>query len=199
MAADPAPPQHERSLLKIRRLGPADRAAAHALLDLFAHVFEEPDTYSGARPSDEYLKRLLARETFIALIAETEGRVVGGLVAYVLDKLEQARSEVYIYDLAVADNFRRRGIATALIRHIQAIAAELGAWVVFVQADRTDNAAIALYSGLGQREDVLHFDLPLNNPRNAPPPHPDTNPGNADVPHTGAFAIKRSEPGDETP
>ncbi|WP_018141000.1 AAC(3)-I family aminoglycoside N-acetyltransferase [Thioalkalivibrio sp. ALJ7] len=199
MAADPAPPPKERSLLKIRRLGPADRTAAHALLDLFADVFGEPDTYSGARPSDEYLKRLLARETFIALIAETEGQVVGGLVAYVLDKIEQARSEVYIYDLAVADDFRRRGIATALIRHTQAIAAELGAWVVFVQADRTDNAAIALYTGLGQREDVLHFDLPLNNPRNAPPSHAGTNLGNTEVPHTGSFAIKRSETGDETP
>nr|WP_018880316.1 AAC(3)-I family aminoglycoside N-acetyltransferase [Thioalkalivibrio sp. ALE9] len=199
MAADLAPPQNERSLLKIRRLGPADRGAAHALLDLFADVFGEPDTYSCARPSDDYLERLLARETFIALIAETEGRVVGGLVSYVLDKLEQTRSEVYIYDLAVADDFRRRGIATALIRHTQAIATELGAWVVFVQADRTDNAAIALYAGLGQREDVLHFDLPLNNPRNAPPSHPDTNPGHTDVPNTGVFGIKRSEPGDETP
>lgn len=133
----------------------------HALLDLFASVFGEPETYSDARPPPDYLERLLARREFIALIAENEGEVVGGLAAYVLPKFEQVRSEVYIYDLAVAAAHRRHGIATALIRRTQAIAAELGAWVVFVQADRTDDAAIALYSRLGQREDVLHFDLPV--------------------------------------
>jgi aminoglycoside 3-N-acetyltransferase I len=149
----------------------------HALLDLFADVFGEPETYSDERPPPEYLERLLARREFIALIAERDGKVVGGLAAYVLDKFERPRSEVYIYDLAVAAASRRRGIATALIRRTQAIAAELGARVVFVQADRGDAAAIALYSGLGQREDVLHFDLPVADssgtprglPRRTPP------------------------------
>ncbi len=98
--------------------------------------------------------------------------MVGGLATYVLDKFEQARSEVYIYDLAVAAARRPRGIATALIRRTQAMAAELGAWVVFVQADRSDDAAIALYSGLGQREDVLHFDLPVADFSGAPPGTP---------------------------
>jgi ribosomal protein S18 acetylase RimI-like enzyme len=77
----------------------------------------------------------------------------------VLPKFEQARSEIYIYDLAVAEAHRRRGIATALIGETQRIAAARGAYVIFVQADRGDDAAIALYSRLGQREDVLHFDI----------------------------------------
>jgi hypothetical protein len=46
----------------------------------------------------------------------------------------------------------------------------------FVQADRSDDAAIALYSGLGQREDVLHFDLPVadfsGGPQGTPPRNP---------------------------
>jgi aminoglycoside 3-N-acetyltransferase I len=33
--------------------------------------------------------------------------------------------------------------------------------VVFVQADRGDDPAIALYTKLGTREDVLHFDIPV--------------------------------------
>lgn len=139
-----------------------------ALLELFADVFAEPETYSGARPPPAYLEGLMARREFIALVAEIDGEVVGGLVAYVLDKFEQARSEIYIYDLGVATAYRRRGIATALIRRTQAVAAEVGAWVVFVQADRTDAAAIALYSRLGQREDVLHFDLPVADSSGAP-------------------------------
>jgi len=31
--------------------------------------------------------------------------------------------------------------------------------VIFVQADRGDAAAIALYESLGTREDVHHFDI----------------------------------------
>lgn len=54
--------------------------------------------------------------------------VVGGLAAYVLPMFEQERSEVYIYDLAVDDAYRRRGIATALIRGLQRVAAERGAY-----------------------------------------------------------------------
>jgi aminoglycoside 3-N-acetyltransferase I len=169
MAADPPTRQQAASAFAIRRLGPADRTSMHALLDLFADVFGEPETYADARPPPDYLDGLLARREFIALIADIDGQVVGGLAAYVLDKFERSRSEVYIYDLAVAAACRRRGIATALIRRTQVIAAELGAWVVFVQADRTDDPAIALYSGLGQREDVLHFDLPVANLSGAPP------------------------------
>ena len=34
-----------------------------------------------------------------------------------------------------------------------------GAWVVFVQADYGDDPAVALYTRLGTREDVMHFDI----------------------------------------
>jgi aminoglycoside 3-N-acetyltransferase I len=68
---------------------------------------------------------------------------------------------VYIYDLAVAEAHRRQGIATALIRELQAVAARIGAWVIYVQADHGDDPAIALYTRLGTREDVLHFDIPV--------------------------------------
>ena len=85
--------------------------------------------------------------------------MVGGLVAYELDKFERARREVYIYDLAVAAPHRRRGIATALIGHLRDIAARRGAWVIYVQADHGDDPAIALYEKLGIREDVMHFDI----------------------------------------
>ena len=129
------------------------------MLTMFGEAFGEPDTYSGARPSPAYLSHLLGRDHFIAVAALDGEAVVGGLAAYVLDKFEQERSEIYSYDLAVAEDHRRRGIATAMIRELQRIAAERGAWVIFVQADHGDDPAIALYSKLGRREDVLHFDI----------------------------------------
>ncbi|MDQ7745494.1 GNAT family N-acetyltransferase, partial [Hydrogenophaga pseudoflava] len=112
------------------RLTPSDTDLALRLLDVFSQAFDDPDTYDRARPGPDYLRRLLGSETFIALAAVQGDEVVGGLAAYELHKIEQARSEIYIYDLAVRASHRRLGVATALIRHLQALARQRGAWVV---------------------------------------------------------------------
>ncbi|MBA2466230.1 MAG: AAC(3)-I family aminoglycoside N-acetyltransferase [Sphingomonas sp.] len=145
---------------QVKRLRGDDIAVAGLLNGLFAYAFEDPDSYLSAQPRDDYFRRLLERDHVIVLAAMDGQEVVGGLVAYVLEKMEQERSEIYIYDLAVAAQHRRRGVATALIAEVQELAAMLGAWVIYVQADRWDAPAIALYDGLGAREDVLHFDIP---------------------------------------
>jgi aminoglycoside 3-N-acetyltransferase I len=49
-----------------------------------------------------------------------------------------------------------------MIQEVKAAAARRGSYVVFVQADYGDDAAIALYTKLGAREDVLHFDIALS-------------------------------------
>jgi aminoglycoside 3-N-acetyltransferase I len=108
---------------------------------------------------------LLSKDHIRVLVALDGDEVVGGLVAYELDKLERARSEFYIYDLAVKDTYRRRGIATALIGRLREIAARCGAWVIYVQADYADPPAIALYEKLGVREEVLHFDIAVDSGR----------------------------------
>jgi aminoglycoside 3-N-acetyltransferase I len=145
--------------LAIKQLGTTDTALMECLNAMFAAVFEDLDTYSRAKPSQDYLARILAMPHVIALAGIAGDAVVGGLVAYELPKLEQARSEIYIYDLAVAEAYRRRGVASRLIAHTQLIAKERGAWVIFVQGDYGDAPALALYDKLGTREEVLHFDI----------------------------------------
>jgi aminoglycoside 3-N-acetyltransferase I len=143
----------------VHRLGPAEVTHLRDLNRLFGEAFGEVDTYVGEPPSNAYLEGLLAKEHVVALVALARNDVVGGLVAYELDKFERARREVYIYDLAVDERHRRTGIATALISRLRVIAAERGAWVIFVQADHGDDPAIALYEKLGIREEVWHFDI----------------------------------------
>jgi aminoglycoside 3-N-acetyltransferase I len=132
------------------------------VLSTFGEAFDEVETYSRNRPSPDYLRELLGSEYFIAIAASKNGKVVGGIAAYELKKFEQQRSEIYIYDLAVALEHRRQGIATALIQKLQQIAASRAAYVIFVQADIDDEPAIELYSKLGVREDVLHFDIEVD-------------------------------------
>lgn len=146
----------------IRRIAADDAETMEALLATFGDVFEDAQTYTGKRPGRDYLRALLGSDCFIALAAVKGRDVVGGLAAYELRKFEQERSEIYIYDLAVAAAHRREGIATALIHELRRLAGIRGAYLVFVQADRGDGPAIALYSKLGTREDVLHFDIAVD-------------------------------------
>jgi aminoglycoside 3-N-acetyltransferase I len=146
--------------VQIHRLTPSDVPLLRELNAVFADAFAEPET-SRPAPDDRYVERVLGQDHVFVLVAIEDGAVVGGLVAYDLPKLERARSEVYLYDLAVGAPHRRQGIATALIGRLRALAHQRGAWVVFVQADHGDDPAIALYEKLGTREDVMHFDLPV--------------------------------------
>lgn len=145
--------------IRVQRLGSAEVPALRQLNWLFSEAFGDPESYRSVLPSDAYLERLLSRDANAVLVASTGDEIIGGLVAYRLDKFEQERSEFYIYDLAVAASWRRRGVATALIEHLRALARECPAWVIYVQADYADAPAIALYEGLGTREEVLHFDI----------------------------------------
>ena len=148
--------------MNVLRLGPTDTALMRELNAMFAVAFADADSYASAPPNDAYLEALLAKDDFIALAAVEQEAVVGGLVAYELQKFEQARREIYIYDLAVSEACRRRGIATALIGALQQLAQERAAYVIFVQADYGDGPAIRLYEKFGTREIVLHFDIPPN-------------------------------------
>lgn len=131
---------------------------------LFSEVFAE-EGYHGPPASRDHLARLLSDPKFIALAAHEGEEMVGALAAYELVKFEADRSEIYIYDLAVREQYRRRGIATALIEELRSIASEKGAWVIYVQADPPDAPAIALYDKLGKREKVLHFDISVSGDR----------------------------------
>ena len=154
--------------INIHQLSAKDLLLMEELLTVLGEAFDEVDTYSSSRPSDVYLKRLLSSDYFIALAALKNGAVVGGLAAYELQKFEQERSEIYIYDLAVAAAHRREGIATALIQELKKIAIARAAYVIFVQADLGDDPAIALYTKLGVREDVLHFDIAIDDNSDRP-------------------------------
>jgi aminoglycoside 3-N-acetyltransferase I len=143
----------------VRVLDPHDVPVLRKMLAMFEHAFGDVSTYMASQPDDAYLARLLERDTFVAIAALAGTEVVGGLAGYVLHKFEQPRAEFYIYDLAVDEAHRRQGVATALIQELKQLAAARGIYVIFVQADHGDDAAIGLYTKLGIREDVLHFDI----------------------------------------
>jgi len=98
----------------VRVLGAEDTALMRAMLSMFGKAFVEAATYTAQQPDDAYLEHLLSSSTFVAVAALSGDEVIGGIAAYVLRKFEQARSELYIYDLAVDEAHRRQGVATAM-------------------------------------------------------------------------------------
>lgn len=142
-----------------RQLTRADVSLLKDLLRVFGEAFGEVDTYQQSVPSDDYMARLLGKQHFIAVVGMKNEEVVGGLAAYQLDKFEQDRREIYIYDLAVVDSHRRRGVATGMIGELRRIASERNVYVIFVQANVEDGPAIALYESLGTKETAHHFDI----------------------------------------
>lgn len=144
---------------KVARLNAGDLSLMRRSLDLFGEVFEDIPSYCANQPDDAWLGELLADPAFIFQAAVEGEVVVGAMASYVLRKFEQPRREIYIYDLAVAADRRRQGIATALIEALKQEARAIDAWVIYVQADYGDDPAVALYTKLGKREDVMHFDI----------------------------------------
>jgi aminoglycoside 3-N-acetyltransferase I len=144
---------------KVAQLTPSDVPLLKALLKVFEEAFEDADAYGQAVPSDAYLESLLAKPYFIVVVATDGDKVIGGLAAYELEKFEQDRREIYIYDLAVSEHHRRKGVATQVIDELRRFATRRKAYVIFVQADKGDIPAIRFYESLGTKEDVFHFDI----------------------------------------
>lgn len=149
--------------VRIKLLDSSNYDLFQSMLACFGEVFEDKETYESKQPNQEYFQDLVNSQSFISLVAEVNNEVVGALAAYELKKFEQERSEIYIYDLGVKVNFRNKGIATSLINELKIIAQNRKAWVLYVQADYIDEPAVNLYTKLGIREEVLHFDIPIKN------------------------------------
>ena len=121
---------------------------------VLAEAFDE-----AAEPlSDEYVDRLLASSSFWAVAAFEGDRVVGGITAHTIPMTRSPRAELFVYDLAVLEDFRRRSVGARLVTALRTLAAEAGIAQVFVPAEDEDVEALAFYRAMaGQESPVTHF------------------------------------------
>lgn len=143
----------------IQRLGQEDLTIARELFAMMVDVFDEDDDEPVTEPlTDEYLDRILSRDSFWALAAFDGSEIVGGLTAHTLQMTRSAAAELFIYDLAVRQDHRRSGVGSELIRAVRSRAAAEGIEVVFVPADDDDTHALEFYRAQGGAESaVTHF------------------------------------------
>lgn len=92
------------------------------------------------------------------LVAEVDGKIVGYImcrVETILSKFDRLRLRKagHVISIAVLPEYRRRGLATALLtRAMRALNEEYGCSEVFLEVRVSNHQAIALYEKLGFRK-----------------------------------------------
>jgi aminoglycoside 3-N-acetyltransferase I len=129
------------------RLGSGDRGQAQKLFALLGSVFQEPEETL----TEQYLDSILAEKGFWAIAAWVDGELAGGLTAHTLPMTRGETPEVFVYDVAVRDDMRRKGVGRSLMNAICGEAGALGIPVVFVLAENDDIEAVRFYGSVGGR------------------------------------------------
>lgn len=92
---------------------------------------------------------VLARDDVWVLLARVEGAPAGYALACRVPKLDPRLGFLFVDELYVLQPYRRRGVATALMRRVQALAQELGLAGVRLLVRPENAAARRLYRRLG--------------------------------------------------
>jgi ribosomal protein S18 acetylase RimI-like enzyme len=125
--------------MEIKRLGPDD---VELLLTTPAGVFDDPP----ARPATEHF---LAQPNHHLLVALDDDGTAVGFVSGVETTHPDKGTEMFLYELSVAEPARRRGIGTALVTALADLAREKDCYGMFVLTDDDNAAALATYRSAG--------------------------------------------------
>lgn len=122
----------------ISRFGSDDASSAAAVWSQFAR---HP-------PPLDRLGEFLANDAHYFLAASLADAWVELAYAYELPRPDGA-AMLFLYSLDVHPDYRRRGVATALLSFLRRIVAERGLAKLFVIADCANEPAVALYRATG--------------------------------------------------
>jgi len=115
------------------------------------HLFDSPPELATA-------ERFLVTPGHHILIAYQDGSPAGFVTGVELTHPDKG-TEMFLYELAVGEAFRRRGIGKALVGELLSIARGLGCYDMWVLTDHDNDAALATYRSTGTNEESSHVML----------------------------------------
>lgn len=127
---------------------PADRPDIAALIELFAAQLSEHGLAAGR----EQIRRGIevAFETGAPLLVAMQGpRAVGACLANRIASVEHGGTVLFIEELYVAPDARRRGVARAILSRLLADSRASGVRAIELEVDEGHEPAGALYRSLG--------------------------------------------------
>ncbi len=117
------------------------RAGDDRLVAAASHLFDGP-----ARP--EATARFLGEAGHHLLIAYEDDRAVGFVTGVEVTHPDKG-TEMFLYELAVDEEFRRRGVGRGLVERLAEIARHAGCYGMWVVTDDDNLAARATYERAG--------------------------------------------------
>ena len=143
-------------MITIQKIEPGNLEDFQKLISVFEIVFEMKNFKI---PEPPHLQKLLQSENFFPIVAKQEESIIGGLTIYILEQYYSEKPLAYLYDLAVLQEYQRKGIGRSLINFARSYCKELGFKELFVQADKADDYALEFYRSTNptEEEDVSHF------------------------------------------
>jgi ribosomal protein S18 acetylase RimI-like enzyme len=134
--------------MNVRALGPGD----DGLVAAAQHLFDGPSDPAATA-------RFLAASDHHLLVAyDADDRPVGFVSGVEMTHPDKG-TEMFLYELSVAELARRRGVGGALVEALATRARERGCYGMFVLTDDDNAAALATYHRAGGREATLQLML----------------------------------------
>lgn len=118
----------------------ANKSDEAGVIALWAEAFADDPAYND---SAAMIRAKMAVQPELFLVADCGGRIVGTVMA----GHDGVRG--WLHRLAVAEGFRRRGVATRLVREAERGLRRLGCPKVNLQVRATNAAVVAFYESLG--------------------------------------------------
>ena len=136
--------------MRIERV--VDAAAVHAA----AELFDDP-------PRAEATERFLSSAGHHLLFAYDEGGRAVGMISGVETTHPDKGTEMFLYELSVAEDARRQGVGSALVEALKALAVERGCYGMWVGTETDNEAARNTYrrAGAAEAEPFLLFNWGL--------------------------------------
>ncbi len=135
--------------MTIRRLREGDEdAGIRVVEDLKLRM----DEVVGVSVDPAYMRAFLTDDRHYFIVAYVDDGPVGYVFGYRLSRFDGKPPMVFIYEVAVVERHRRRGIGRALIEETRRLANEDGCRKMLVPTNRSNEAAMALYRSAGGEE-----------------------------------------------
>ncbi|MDX1684923.1 MAG: GNAT family N-acetyltransferase [Saprospiraceae bacterium] len=123
------------------------------LFDSYRVFYKQPSDLTGAR---NFLKDRIKHNESVILIAETEQKIVGFTQLYPLFSSVIMKPVYLLNDLYVHPEYRRMGMASALIREAQNLVMKNRFAGLSLETERSNTEGNSLYPKIGFSLDTIH-------------------------------------------
>lgn len=106
-------------------------------------------TFAAKDVSRQHMERFLTNPANYLIVAHVEDNLAGFLLAYALERLKEDSHKMFIYEIEVAEGYRRKGVGTALVRYVRDIVRREKMLSAFVFTNYSNEGAVEFYKSTG--------------------------------------------------